>query len=357
MARRLFLPLLLLVAVVGCTAESKRDENPTGLEATRPAVASPLATVTAIPILNLSDSTSPPTGRIAFGASGSIYSINADGSGLMQVVAGDPTPTRLQIGADDIEAASHSNWASSPAFSPDGSTIAFVKDYDVWLVDADGRNERPLAETAYWSNVCKECASNGSLGTTNVAWSPDGSRLLYILNRIGGGGLTGAGLIDVATGQVTPYDRKYFNNAFLYGDWLSNTKVAFHLGNGQGVVAEGTSPPYIEDNAAPQFVHGVFDVSSSGDLWVRAALENDDSIVIGDSTGQRQIARGTSPSFSPDATWVAYFNGDVLRLVRTNGTDDHALLDTASLGGRGCLWGSCRGLFLHFALISWTSAP
>jgi hypothetical protein len=64
-----------------------------------------------------------------------------------------------------------------------------------------------------------------------------------------------------------------------------------------------------------------------------------------------------SPTFSPDASWVAYYSANLLRLVRTNGEDDHVLLDLTPLGGRGCLWGSCGpDPSIRPSMISWTKA-
>jgi Tol biopolymer transport system component len=60
----------------------------------------------------------------------------------------------------------------SPAFSPDGSQIAFWSDQDglqnIYVMDADGDNLRQLTQ-----------------GSQNVdpSWSPDGSRIVFVSNR------------------------------------------------------------------------------------------------------------------------------------------------------------------------------
>jgi dipeptidyl aminopeptidase/acylaminoacyl peptidase len=72
-------------------------------------------------------------------------------------------------------------WAADPQVSPDGRNIAYVRmGFDikidrargaVWLVGADGKNERPLSSAA----------TSGS-----PRWSPDGTRIAYIARAADG---------------------------------------------------------------------------------------------------------------------------------------------------------------------------
>ncbi|MFN4179856.1 MAG: hypothetical protein ACK4I8_06055 [Armatimonadota bacterium] len=63
-----------------------------------------------------------------------------------------------------------SQWGRSPAWSPDGRTIAFIsgkgKSPDVWLMDADERNLRPLFE-------------DESTDEDMPCWTPDGKFVVF----------------------------------------------------------------------------------------------------------------------------------------------------------------------------------
>jgi Tol biopolymer transport system component len=54
---------------------------------------------------------------------------------------------------------------ASPAWSPDGSMIAFNRDLELWVANADGSSERRLSPLG-WS-------------TFSLAWSPDGRKLAF----------------------------------------------------------------------------------------------------------------------------------------------------------------------------------
>jgi TolB protein len=57
----------------------------------------------------------------------------------------------------------------APDWSPDGKKIAFSRDWQIWLVDADGANQRQLTSSA-----------TAKKGPT---WSPDGRQLAFIVVR------------------------------------------------------------------------------------------------------------------------------------------------------------------------------
>jgi TolB protein len=135
--RHSIVPLALLLAVAGSTA-----------------LAGP--TSAAFPGSN---------GRIVFvsdrdapGANGrEIYTANADGS--------DPLRLTSNLVPD-----------ADPAYSPDGSKIAFTRANDIWVMNADGSRPDPVT---------------GAEGPdSQPAWSPDGSRIVYVSNQNTPGGNT-----------------------------------------------------------------------------------------------------------------------------------------------------------------------
>ena len=81
------------------------------------------------------------------------------------------------------------------------------------------------------------------------------------------------------------------------------------------VISEGTAPHLSPDGARITFGRGVID---TGDAWIAKA----------DGSGQRKLMAGTSPTWSPDGSWLL-LNPDTgmaeLGLIRPNGTGYHPL--------------------------------
>ncbi len=101
---------------------------------------------------------SPDGSKIAFEkwtANGEeIYTMNADGSGIVQLTNNS---------VDD----------SHPAWSPDGSKIAFVSyrysNYEIYVMNADGSSQTRLTNDAGWDDW--------------PDWSPDGKKIVFATNR------------------------------------------------------------------------------------------------------------------------------------------------------------------------------
>ena len=132
------------------------------------------------PAVDGSPAWSPDGRSIAFAS-------NRSGNDDIWVVAADGTGTPRQLTADTA-----SDWV--PAFSRDGTQIAFVSDRsgdaDVWLMHADGADPKNLSRHALAFD-----------GTWSVAWSPDGDRLVYASAPFQDASSSGWVREDLATAQ------------------------------------------------------------------------------------------------------------------------------------------------------------
>lgn len=272
---------------------------------------------------------SGPEGRITFASDGRIYVVNVDGGGLRMIVDGSNAPQdglEMRIRLPD--------WAAAPAFSPDGTRVAFVRDLDVWVVNADGSEQRLLGDVSDF--IPSPGASNGTIGASSVAWSPDGSQVAYMLSRSGGSGISGGGVADVATGEAHRlHSRNIDSGMFMTVSWLADGSLGIAPGTGDLVRIDPLTgderPPLPLPKPAPW--PASVQQAANGALLM-GSFVSDAAILYGQPGAMTQIGSGLSPTFSPDQEWVAYFKGDTIRAVRTNGLDDREVLDLTPLGGR-----------------------
>jgi subtilase family protein/WD40 repeat protein/hemolysin type calcium-binding protein len=95
------------------------------------------------------------------GVRNDIYVMNANGTGSVNLTNGNPGP------------------ASSPTFSPDGSTLVFASNLDVWRIPVGGGPRRNLTGNAYY-NEAPEFAPDGWITFVR------GSALLSVMDEFGG---------------------------------------------------------------------------------------------------------------------------------------------------------------------------
>lgn len=210
---------------------------------------------------------------------GDIYVMNADGSGRTQLTT-DP--------AND----------QSPAWSPDGTRIAFVSDRDgnaeIYVMAADGSQQTRLTQDAGEDTV--------------PAWSPDGSRLVFRSDRDGNYEIY---TLEVDGGAV----------ARLTDD-----------------PALDTTPAWSPDGKQIAFVS---DRDGNPEIY----------LLMADGSGLQQLTRDTSadsfdPAWSPDGKQIAFVKGSQLYVMQADGSAPTQVTAVETLVGRPT-W-SPDGLWIGF---------
>lgn len=266
---------------------------------------------------------SPDGSRVAFAAWG-------DHLGLYVVDANGGRPVRLPLpGAEGIVA--------DPAFSPDGTRIAYVdsgeSENHLWVMDADGGNaheiladEAALAGGAgglQWSpatdrlvaqarlsdgtNVIYTLASDGSdfrqiiTGGLSPYWSPDGSRIAYTIEcqELTDPSCLAAGSAGLAIADADGSNVREFGFA-ASGPWHPGAQVEEPAPTPTPVVPPGPS----------DLAYGV-----DGDIFL-ADADGSNAVKIADGVPDDECAPGEErakyvvfgTAWSPDGRYLAYWN-------------------------------------------------
>lgn len=196
-----------------------------------------------------------------------VYRVDATGGGLRRLTAG-----------------------SAPAWSPDGTLIAFVRGGGVFAIKPDGTGERRLTTTA-----------RKTIGP--LSWSPDSTRIA--VSR--GGDIYSVGADGTGEARLTTTRRLEAQPAWSPDGariaYVDGSKIAVINSDGTGVTrsrSDGASPTWSPDSKRIAFV------------------DQDLSVVNADGTGRRRLSSAHdslgSPQWSPngDAVVVGDYGGDAI---------------------------------------------
>ena len=283
MKHRLILPLAL-AALYGCADNAPTEPMPR-VPSTRPLLG-------AFPGTN---------GRLAFVNDGLLQTMNTDGSDVQTL---DP-------------------FGVAPAWSPDGSKIAFnsssTGNNNIYVINADGTGKTQL--TFY----------TGDIGVSSPTWSPDGSKIafqndsegaIYVMNSNGTGITRLTNSLDFGP-SWSPDGSKI---AFTTVRHSSRTEIYVMNADGTGQTRLTNNldadfdPSWSPDGSKIVFMHD--DAAASGD-WPDIYTMNPDGTGVTNLTNTPVFAE-VSAVWSPDGTKIAFigsddFNSDVY-IMNANGS-------------------------------------
>lgn len=222
-----------------------------------------------------------------------IYVMNADGSGLVNLTNRSPQ--------SDLR----------PAWSPDGTWIAFQREADasnhdteIFVMNADGSGLKRL--------------TNSPGGDELPAWSPDGSRIAFVSFRDNPSGVTG---LFVMNADGTNVKRLTLNTSYSDSTptWSPDgTRIAFAAvrdGSTQHQLyvmnADGTNLRRLTFSG--QFDHGPTWSPDGSRIAFTSRRDGNFEIYVMDSDGgnQRRLTNNPeddgSPSWSPDGTKIVFW--------------------------------------------------
>jgi TolB protein len=106
---------------------------------------------------------SPDGNQMAFQSSTGIWTMDVDGENLKQI--------------------NKTTGAGSPAWSPNGTKIAYVSD-GIWIMNPDGSDQTRLLPLAVWYNPIGSTITTGvnTVTAKDPVWSPNGTKIAFSMN-------------------------------------------------------------------------------------------------------------------------------------------------------------------------------
>jgi hypothetical protein len=279
-------------------------------------------------------------GLIAFAAGGSIYTVRPDGGELRQVVAG--------VRSDEHD------WASGPALSPDGGSVAFVRGYSIWSVDLHSGAETLLVKAG--GDTPTGGASSFAVGAQTVAWSQDGGHLAYVLSRIGGSGQSELWVSD-ADGSDGRLLRES-GAAWIFPTWVDDGHLAIVDAANEVTVLDLDGSPVdivrVDRVPANSIAHRL------GERWLTGSALSPGPIRVSTPGNGQVVVSGFAPALSPGGEEIGYLAGNELMAAPVDGTSaGRSIVDLGGLGGADRHFASgCSGAACSYrpATLSWVVA-
>jgi len=215
---------------------------------------------------------------------------------------------------------------AAPAWSHDGTRLAWIYHGNLWTVRADGTGDRQLAAGVSPPYTPPDDVSRPS-------WSPDDSRLVFEQTDVHGRrgvvyrvNTTGGGLRRLASGTAPAWSPDGTRIAFVRGNDVYTNDPDGSGATKLTTTARATAGPLSWSPDSTRIA-----VSRGGDIYsVRA-----------DGSGETRLTSSrrseTQPAWSPNGARIAYVDGSMIAVVNADGTGATSLTE-ASEGDRSPAW-------------------